>query len=159
MDVLKEVFIEIVKYGFPTVAILLSILSYNDSRKANKVKNRLNKLEEKLQKYELEDKEREREEATKAYVEARLVKVSKNNYRLKIFNLGKVSAFNVDYKIESELEGMIRRDKVPYEFLDPGKSFEEIVFVHMASPRKFNVVTSWKDSEGKTQTKTNLVSV
>jgi hypothetical protein len=40
----KGFFVDIVKYGFPTVALGLSIISFAESRKANKVKDRLNDL-------------------------------------------------------------------------------------------------------------------
>lgn len=84
---LKRFFIDLVKYGFPTVAIILSILSYIDSRKANKFRGRLNEIEEKLKKYELEDKEKERQEANKACVEARIMNVARHKYNLRE-NLG-----------------------------------------------------------------------
>lgn len=155
----KEIFIDIVKYGFPTVAVILSILSYRDSRKANKVQDRLYDLEEKLKNYELEEKEKEREEASKACIEARVIKISKNNYRMKIWNSGKVTAFNVDFKIQEECKVMIWRDKVPFEFLEPGKNFEENVLVHGGTANKFKVTTIWMDEKGISHSKEQIVSI
>lgn len=155
----KEFFIDLVKYGFPTVAILLSILSYRDSRKASKVQDRLNEIEEKLKKYELEEKEKEREKANKACVEARVMKISKNNYKMKVWNSGKATAYNVDFKIPEENKGMVWRDKVPYEFLESGKSFEEHVMVHHGTPSKFKVVTIWTDEQGNQYSKEQMVTV
>lgn len=155
----KGVFIDLVKYGFPTVAIVLSVLSYNDSRKANKVRDRLNEVEEKLKKYELEDKEKEREESSKASVEARIMKISKGKYRMKIWNSGKANAYNVDFKIPSECKGIIWRDKVPYEFLEPGKNFEEHVIVHHGTPTKFRITTTWEDKQGITHSKEQILTV
>lgn len=155
----KEFFIDLVKYGFPTLAIVLSLVSYIDSRKANKVQDRLNEIEEKLRKYALEEKEIERVEAKKACVEARIINISKGNYKMKIWNSGKATAYNVDFKISEECRGMIWRDKVPYEFLESGKSFEEHVIVHNGTPKKFKVITTWTDNQGVTYSKEQIVTV
>ncbi len=91
-EVFKGFFVDLVKYGFPTVAIIISIISFIDSRKTKKIQSRLYNVEEKLKKYDLEEKEKEREDATKACIEARIINISKNNYRLKIWNSGKATA-------------------------------------------------------------------
>jgi hypothetical protein len=155
----KEIFIDLVKYGFPTLAIILSVISFIDSRKANKVRDRLNDLEEKLKRYALEDKEKEREQASKACVDARIVKISKNNYKLKVWNSGKVTAFNVDYEVPPEYKGVIWRDKVPYEFLEPGKNFEEHVIVYTDTPRKFTITTTWEDENSIKYKKEQILTV
>lgn len=156
---LKGIFVDLVRYGFPTIAILISILSFKDSRKANKVRDRLNEVEEKLKSYALEDKEKEREDASKACVDARIVNISKNKYKLKVWNSGKATAYNVDFEIPSEYNGIIWRDKVPYEFLEPGKNFEEHVLVHMGTPRKFTITTTWKDEQGTKYSKEQILTV
>lgn len=155
----KGIFIDLVKYGFPTVAIVLSILSYKDSRKANKFRGRLNEIEEKLKKYELEDKEKERQEANKACVEARIMNVARHKYKMKVWNSGKAIAYNVDFEIPPEYKGMIRRDKVPYEFLEPGKNFEEHVIVHSGTPNKLKLTTTWEDEEGTRYSKEQILTV
>ncbi len=155
----KVFFIDIVKYAFPAVALILSILSYKDSRKANKVQYRLNEVEEKLKKYALEEKEKEREEATKACVEARITKISKGKYIMKVWNSGKAIAYNVDFEIPEECKGMVRRDKVPYEFLEAGKNFEEHVIVCFGSSNKFTVTTTWTDKQGNTYSKEQIVTI
>lgn len=155
----KEIFVDLVKYGFPLIAILLSILSFRDSRKANKVRDRLNELEEKLKRYAIEEKEKEREQASKACVDARIVNISKNKYKLKVWNSGKATAYNVDYEIPPEYNGTIWRDKVPYEFLEPGKNFEEHVLVHMGTPRKFTVIIKWEDERGNLHSKEQILTI
>ncbi|MDU6115403.1 MAG: hypothetical protein E6649_13400 [Paeniclostridium sordellii] len=155
----KEFFVDLVQYGFPTIALIISIFSFRDSRKASKIQYRLNEVEEKLKKYELEDKEKEREEATKANVEARIIKISKGKYKMKIWNSGKSTAYNVDFNTPEECNGMVWRQKVPYEFLDPGKSFEEIVIVHCGTPDKFQVTTTWSNKEGHEYSKKQMVSI
>jgi len=88
------IIIDLVKYGLPALALILSLLFYIDSRKANEFRNRLNQIEEKLKYYELEEKEKEREETSKAIVEARIVNISKHKYHLKVWNSGKSTAYN-----------------------------------------------------------------
>ncbi|SDH44045.1 hypothetical protein [Desulfosporosinus hippei] len=150
---------DFVKYGIPFVALGLSIVSFKDSRKANKVRDRLSELEEKIKKYELEEKEKEREEATKACVEARIIKISKGNYKMKVWNSGKATAYNVDFTIPQECKGMIWRDKVPYEFLESGKNFEEHVLVHFGTPEKFKLTTTWTDEQGTSYSKEQILTV
>lgn len=155
----KPIIKAIVEYGVPTIAIILSIVSYIDSKKANKVQERLNTVEEKLKKYELEEREKEREEATKAIIEARIYKVSKDKYRMKIWNSGKATAYNVDFNVPEGWKGFIHRDKVPYEFLESGKSFEEYVIVCDGMLDKCMVTTNWTDKEGNIFSKEQIVSI
>ncbi|WP_174615471.1 hypothetical protein [Virgibacillus ihumii] len=137
------------------LAFIISFLSFMDAKNANKVLNRVQELEEKLKLYELEEKE----EAQKACVEARVVKISKNNYKLKIWNSGKATAFNVDFEVSGLREGNIFKEKVPYEFLEGGKYFEESVMVAAFTVRKFNVKTMWNDKSGDQHHKEQIVSM
>lgn len=157
--VAKAVFNAVVKYGLSFLTLFLSILSFLDSRKANKVQERLNKIEEKLMIYELEEKELERKEATKAYVEARVMHVSRNSYRLKVWNSGKSTAYKVDFKVPDEPEVIILRNKVPYEFLETGKGFEENMLVHSGTPPKFKIITMWEDDGNQRFSKEQIVSI
>lgn len=155
----KLFFIDFVRYGLPTIALILSILSYKDSRKANKIRKRLTDIEEKLKNYELEEKEKEREEASKATVEARIVEISKRNYKMKVWNSGKATAYNVDFIIPEEAQGTIWRDKVPYEFLETGKGFEERVMVYDGTPNKLKITITWTDIEGTPHSKEQLLTI
>ncbi len=157
--IFKGFFIDLVKYGFPSMAIVLSVLSYIDSRKAKKIQKRLYDVEEKLKQYALEEKEKEREEATKACVEARVVKISENRYVLKIWNSGKATAYNVNYNIPKESQVFVHSKKVPFEHLESGKNFEEHIIVHGGTSDKFTVTTTWTDKEGKPYSKENLTTI
>jgi len=72
-------------------------------------------------------------------VETRITKYSKNNYKMKVWNSGKATAYNVDLIIPDECKEMLFKDKTPYEFLEPGKNYEEIFIMHMGTPRKFTL--------------------
>lgn len=149
----------IVQYIFPTIALVISICSFKDSRKSGEIQDRLNEVEEKLKRYELEEKEKEREESTKAKIEARIINISKGKYKMKIWNSGKSIAYNVDFNIPEEFKDMVWKDKVPYEFLEPGKNFEEHVIIHSGTPDKFKVTTTWKNKEGEDDFKEQIVSI
>ncbi|MFX3647893.1 MAG: hypothetical protein ACE3K2_28805 [Paenibacillus sp.] len=159
LNQLKDVFTELVKYGFPTVAIILSLLSFKDSRKANKVRDRLNELEEQLKQFALEEKEKERMDETKASIEARIINISKGKYKLKIWNSGKATAYNVNLEFPDESKGIIYTDKVPFEFLEAGKNFEEQVLVHSGTPRKFTIKTIWEDNKGINHSKELILTI
>ena len=45
--------------------------------------------------YELEEREKEKENATKACIEARVYNISKGKYALKIWNSGKAKAYRI----------------------------------------------------------------
>ena len=68
----KDIFDIVIGYGIPFIAIAISIASFHESRKVNKVQLRLNEMEEQIKKYELEEKEKVREAANKSIVEARI---------------------------------------------------------------------------------------
>jgi hypothetical protein len=51
------------------------------------------------------------------------------------------------------------RDKAPFEYLDPGKNFEEHAIVHSGSPNKVEIITNWTNLEGIEFSKKQLVQV
>jgi hypothetical protein len=156
---IKEFSIGFVDYIFPALAIVISIVSLIQSSKSNKLQARINQIEEKLKIYELEEIEREKENATKACVEARIIRISNNNYVLKIWNSGKGTAFNIDFTTPKEYKIKILRRKVPFEFLESGKSFEEHAIVDMGTSDKFVIITRWENEEGTEFIKEQMCSL
>jgi hypothetical protein len=155
---IREIIDVVIGYVVPFVVFVLSIFSFHESRKVNKVQLRLNEMEEKLKKYELEEIEKVRDAANKAIVEARIYKVSKGKYRLKIWNSSQATAYDVDFDVPEELKGLVFRDKVPFEDLEPGKSFEESVIYYDGMPPKFTVKTTWKNASGEKYEKEQWVT-
>ena len=155
---IREVIDTFIGYVVPFIAIAISIFSFHESRKVNKVQLRLNEMEEKLKEYELEEIEKVREAANKSIVEARIYNVSKGKYRLKIWNSSQVTAYHVDYEVPGDLRNIVMRDKVPYEILEAGKSFEEHIVYYMGMPSKLTVKTMWKDANGEQYEKEQIVS-
>jgi len=155
---IREVIDTFIGYIVPFIAIAISIFSFHESRKVNKVQLRVNEMEEKLKKYELEEIEKVREAANKSIVEARIYNVSKGKYRLKIWNSGQATAYHVDYEVPGDLRNIVMRDKVPYEILEAGKSFEEHIVYFMGMPSKLTVKTMWEDADGEQYEKEQIVS-
>lgn len=156
---IKELIIDLVNYVFPTIALGISLLSFWYARKANKINDRLLAIEEKLKTYELEKIEKEKEDSQKACIEARVVSLGNQKYKLKIWNSGEATAYDVDYSVLPEFSQNIIREKVPFEFLEKGKNFEEDVLVYLGTSNKTLITTSWKDSEGKEFSKEQVIQV
>jgi hypothetical protein len=155
---IREIIEVVIGYVVPLIAIVLSIFSFHDSRKINKVQLRLNEMEEKLKKYELEEIEKVREAANRSIVEARICNVSKGKYRLKIWSSGQATAYDVDFEVPEELKNLVYKDKVPFEVLEAGKSFEEYITFYYGAPPKFTVKTTWRNASGEKYEKEQWVT-
>ena len=47
---------------------------------------------------------------------------------------------------------------MPYEYLEPGNSFEEHVLIHMGSSHKFKITSQWENEQGEVFTNEQLRS-
>lgn len=131
--------------GFSGVIAVISIIQ---SSKAQKMQKKINELDAKIKEYELEKIEKEKMEAASSIIKARAIKVGKNNYRLKIYNTGNTTAYNISAKISKEYCLMLINDKMPFEELEPQNGFEEVLIIHSGSAHKFKVELNWKDEGG-----------
>lgn len=156
-NIAKEVTKDIAIYIAPIAALIVSIIALIKSNKTAKVSLQLSEVEEKLQKCELTIKEFElkkiqEQEEKKAFVEARVIKLSTGKYRLRISNIGSATAYNVDISIPHEYNVILMKNKVPFEYLEPGNSFDETVLFHSGSCPKFKVTTTWENENGEEET-------
>ena len=108
-NIAKEIIKDIAIYIMPIAAVLVSVIALIKSNKCTQVQVKLSEMEQKLQeydlalkKYELEKIEREVNREKKACVEARIIKISQGKYKLKVWNSGDVTAYNIDVEIPSE---------------------------------------------------------
>lgn len=155
-NIAKEIIKDIAIYIMPIAAVLVSVIALIKSNKCTQVQVKLSEMEQKLQeydlalkKYELEKIEREVNREKKACVEARIIKISQGKYKLKVWNSGDVTAYNIDVEIPSEYNIILMKDKMPFEYLEPGNGFEEHVVVHQQSSRKFKIICKWEDKNGE----------
>lgn len=56
--------------------------------------------------------------------------------------------YNVNVTIPLEYSITVMKGKMPFEYLEPGNSFEENVIIHMGSARKFKINITWEDEQG-----------
>lgn len=155
-NVAKEVIKDVAIYIMPIAAVVVAVIALIKSDKCTQIQVKLSEMELKLQeydlalkKYELEKIEREVNREKKACIEARIIKIATGKYKLKVWNSGEVIAYNIDVEIPSEYNIILMKDKMPFEYLEPGNGFEEHVVVHMQSSRKFKVICRWEDEKGE----------
>ena len=139
-------------------SLLIAIISLVNSSKAQKLQNKVNELELRIKQNEIEKIRLEKEKAISSCVEARVIRISNGKYKLKVWNSGATKVCNIN--IDADDENIFMKDDIiPFEELEPNKSFEIWMLVYTGSPRKFYVTTIWTDGNGVEQRKKQLVSL
>lgn len=141
------------------ISIVIAIISFIKSLKAQKLQNKVNELDARIKEYELEKIEQAKTEANSFVIKARAIKIEKNNYRLKIYNAGNITAYNVTANIPNGYNIMLLNSKMPFELLEPQNSFEECLVVHMGFSPKFKVELNWSDNNGREYKNEQLCSI
>lgn len=149
----------VVDYGIPIIALVLSAISLVKSIRGQKLQDRINEIEIKLKEYELLELEKKQNETKVQCVEARVVRISSDNYRMKIWNSGNSRVYNVSAKVEEGSNLILYDSKMPFDYLDPGKNFEEPVIVYLGSADKFKIITFWEDEDGNKHQKEQMGSI
>lgn len=140
------------------LSLIVAIISIAKSTKAQKLQNKVNEIELKLKEYELDKVAKAKEAANSALVQARIIRMGKDNYRLKIWNSGGGTAYNVKAKFEDDPNIIVMDlDKLPFEELESQKSFELILIVHFGSAHKAKVLTEWDNADGSRHSKSQMV--
>ena len=152
MEGMISVVKSVVTYIIPIIALFISFLSLKQS-------NRVSRIEEKIKTYELEKIEAEKSREPKADIDVRMVDLGNHKYKLKIWNSGDATAYNIDFDIPEKYEINAFNDKTPFEYLSPKDSFDENVVLHYGGERKFTVVATWEDQKGEKYRKEKLCSV
>lgn len=152
METVKAYLGLLVQYVLPIIAIIYSRASYKNSKMVND-------LEEKLKIYELKEIEKIKELEKKSCIEARIVKISNRQYVIKFWNSGKATAYNINFEISGKNSGMISKDKIPYEFLESGKGFEEAFYITLSGHHKYEITTIWEDDKGNKYSKRQIVDI
>lgn len=141
------------------LSFLIAVVSLVKSSRAQKLQNKVNGLELLLKQSELEKIAKEKAEANSSCVEARAISMGTGKWRLKVWNSGNTVARMVTAKFDGDPQIIILdTEKMPYEELEPNKSFELILITHSGSANKFKVITEWDDSNGAHQSKSQIVS-
>lgn len=139
---------EIVALIISALSLVIAIASFFFSIKSQHLQDRVNEIELKLKEYELEEKEKEQHKAP--CIEARINHIAKGNYKIKVWNSGNASAKNVIASWDKESQILFfDQEKMPFELLEPQKSFDLAIFTYSGSPRKLCITTAWEDSDGQ----------
>lgn len=133
------------------LALGLSAYATWGSHRFKKKEGELMDLQGKVNSLILEKEQREAEQAGQADLGASFVSIGSKKNRLKIFNKGKMPAYNVnitflgdnDIVLDSEIE-----NKFPMEHIDPGQAVELMAAVHMQTKRKHAIRLRWSDPNG-----------
>lgn len=144
--------------AFASVAISLVALikSFLTDRKA---KN----LDLKLKQQQIQTHEQEVIESQKADVEVNVVEMPRGtNNKLKFYNKGKATAYNVKFEITSDIEDNIQllmdKNYLPFPKLLPQQCFE-IVYIDFSQKPHHTILLTWDDDFGKKRNKEMVVDL
>ena len=138
-------------------ALMVSVYVIWKTNQFNKVQKTLIESQKTLNARLLEKEEGEVQDAKKADLDAKFIKVGSNLHRLKISNKGKAPAYNVqiyfpddnDVFIDSEIAG-----KFPVELLERHGSVELNAAFSMQSKPKHTIRLIWSDNYADNNVKT-----
>lgn len=149
----------IIAYIIPIISFLFSGIALYQSSKSLKTEDKLKNLELYIKEHEAKEIESKQNTPSQPYIEARVYKVSKGVYKMRIWNSGNATAYNISASIPQKYNILLIQDKFPYEYLKPDQSFEENVIYHMGSSPKFEIETYWEDESGSEFKNTELRSI
>lgn len=99
-----------------------------------------------------------------SFIKSKASKIAKNNYRLKIFNRGRVEARNIGIHFPdndgSEYLSMHDvEDKFPYEVLHPQHGIEILAGISLGSKTKYRIKLIWDDNYKKRNEEEFFISI
>lgn len=135
-------------------SLVLAAISFIISLKSQHLQNKVNEIELKLKKLELDEREKE------ACVEARIIHITRNEYKIKIWNSGTSMAKNVSVSW-GDIKGIFSfdRGKLPFEILEPQKSFDLGFSTFDSALVKLQIKTEWEDENGNRKEKLQWCSL
>lgn len=137
------------------ISLLIAIVSFAFSLSAQHLQNKVNQLEVKLKQYELAEKEKEN--TLVSCVEARISHIMENKYKVKVWNSGNLIAKNITVDFGTKPNIIISgKEKMPFEILEPQKSFELSISRFHGSPSKLYLTTMWENENGDKKSKQQL---
>ncbi len=134
-----------------SLAVVVSIVALFVTLRSTRASERLSEREIELVRFQLTKARREIEDEKRASVSARLYKVDKSNWRLKVYNQGPAEAKNVRIVLNEQnqlIDARSASEKFPMTRLEVGQSVEMNAYVHLASPSKEWIVLNWDDASG-----------
>ena len=139
------------------ISLLVAVISLIKSSSAQQLQNKVNELELKIKQNELDRIAKEKAAESLARVEARVITVGKGQHRLKVWNSGNATAYNVTARFDGDAGIIILDDeKQPFEELEAQKNYELVLVTHFGTALKFRIITEWTDANGEQHSKTQM---
>lgn len=134
--------------GAALFALAVAIWSAVQTGRFNRRQNEFSETAERLNQLLIEREAAEKSGAQKADVSANFVKISKNDYRLKVFNRGPAGARNVRLEMLTGEELVGKRElaqKFPFPSLERQQHVDVLVCMTLGSPRRAHMRLTWDD--------------
>lgn len=148
---------DLIELIITVLAFVFSFIAMIKSSKADKLQKKINTLELQLKQNEVDKIKKEQEESEETCVEARVVNLGNDKYRMKVWNSGKNTVYNVTARFDGDVNIIIYdKDKQPFEELEPMKNYELVLIAYSGSASKFKIITEWEDKNGNKHRKEQL---
>lgn len=160
MNLIENIMDVLVSYLIPIISLIISAIALYQSNKSRKLEKQIQNLELYIKQYQAKEIENIENTPKEAKIKAKVYEITPRKHKLKIWNSGNKRAFNIVAKIPDEYNILqIESEKYPYEYLDPGESFETSVAFHKMSCRKFQIITEWEDENKQAYSNKQLGSI
>ncbi|MEX6325521.1 hypothetical protein AB6F65_11695 [Providencia hangzhouensis] len=138
---------------FALIVSIYTVISSEIRNRRNKKENKiLEERQNELTRLLLEKETENFIENKKADLGARVLKIGKGT-RVKVFNKGKSTAYNVMLKIDDNEHNPLLtsdlKDKFPYEMLHPHEDIELLASTYLGMQSKYKIELSWSDDSSK----------
>lgn len=133
------------------IALIISVLAFIDTRRANRSGARLSEQEIELVRHQLAEVRLGKAAEKRAFVSATLYKVNTKTWRLRVYNKGPAEAQNVRLILDDQnkiVEQNFSDDKFPMTKLEKGQSVEVIAAITQRTPPKEWLTIRWHDLSG-----------
>lgn len=134
------------------IALLFSGYATWRSRGSRRKEEELIEIQYKLNALMLDKEEREAQSANEAEIGANFISLGSKRHRLKVFNRGKATAYQVSIRFPEGNDCIIDADlqeKFPMESIEPGQAVELVASFSMHAKRKHAIKLSWKNAQGQ----------
>ncbi|NOC47526.1 hypothetical protein [Ruegeria sp. HKCCD7559] len=141
-------------------ALLVSASALIVTLRSFKSQSRLTDREIELVRIQIQQAQGEAKREKTASVSARLNRIDRTNWRLRVFNTGPATARNVRLLLDDQNQIVAENfanDKFPMSKLEKGQSVDLAAMVHMQTPPKEWLRITWEDPSG--EVKENRVEI
>lgn len=134
------------------VSISVSIFVFVRQSKYEKVQNKLNEMQ-------IEELQKEKAEKNKSNISAKVVNLGQSTNLIRVCNIGGIKAENIDIVFPEDFDWLIiNRERLPYEFLEPGLNFDIRFAAYNGFKRMHKVKIKWKEN-GIEKEKETILSI